>query len=607
MRKWWWTILWGLLCLAGFLPMESSAMRHPIPSLTRDSEKKDTLSTPLDHYAEGIRQLHILEDSTAAQQAFQRALLLDSEYGPAHYKLAEITLNDRGNDKALNHARRAYESDTANKFYLTLYARAQVLGRQLNEALKSFHRLTQIDRHNPDNYRMTALLEEQAGNRPAAIALLDSAEVLFGRNPLLGGLKRRMLLQDGQHERALTEALEQIESAPYEAENHLTLGDIYHHTGKDSLALSAYQRALELDSTHLETLLTLADFHNHRRDYGSYFEVMPLIFRHPDFPLQDKISSFNRYTSDIRFYREFFPQLGTLARTLILNYPKVPEVVELYTRYLIASGDVEQALSLYKLRLGDEPPRLEYYTMVVDMESYLDRPDSAEHYLRLAIERFPKNPALHLQRGHLATLHGNHFDEAEEAYQQALSLADNDSLRSQIWGYIGDSYQRRSQGDLVSFEELFEGPKPANKQWRKWLKRCYAAYDKALQLNRDNIYVLNNYAYFLSLEGRDLERALEMSSRVVALTDNEPTYLDTHAWVLYRLGRLDEAKKLLQQAVSLDGRRSPALQLHYGDVLAALGEYFMAEIYWKRALENGYNPAAIERRITELKQKKQTP
>lgn len=600
MRRGWLTISLLVLCLAGFRPTKGT-------EIAAAGIETDSLHSPLHLYTEGIRRLHIAEDTTAAREAFHRALEIDSSYAPAHYKLAEIDLMTQRDKEALPHARRAYEADSTNKFYLTLYARAQVLSMQLDGALKSFHRLIRIDRHNPDNYRLTALLEEQAGNRPAAIALLDSAEVLFGQNPLLGGVKRRMLMQDGQHERALREALEGIESAPYEAENHLVLGDIHLHTGKDSLARKAYYRALELDSMHLETLLTLGDFHNRRREYKPYFDITTRIFAHPDFPLSEKISIFNRFTADTRFYREFFPQLGMLARTLILGYPKEPEVVELYARYLIASGDLEQALALYKLRLGDEPPQLDYYTMVVDMESYLERPDSALSYLEKAISLFPRNPQLHIQQGHLASLHGPRYEEAEAAYRRALELADSDSLRSVVWGFIGDSYQRRSQEGVSSAEELFEHPETAGKAWRKWLKKCYKAYEKALVFDRDNISVLNNYAYFLSLEGRQLEQALEMSSRVVALAGNEPTYLDTHAWVLFRLGRLDEAKKLLQQAVSLDGRRSAALLLHYGDVLSALGEEFMAEIYWKRALESGCDPKAVEQRIDGLKNKHTKP
>ena len=131
------------------------------------------------------------------------------------------------------------------------------------------------------------------------------------------------------------------------------------------------------------------------------------------------------------------------------------------------------------------------------------------------------------------------------------------------------------------------------------MKRCYSAYERSLRYDPDNTMVLNNYAYFLSVEGRDLERALAMASRVVALEDDNPTYLDTHAWVLHKLGRTDEAKKIQQRAVVLDGQKSPSLLAHYGDILHALGEQFMAEIYWRQALEKGYDPALIEPRLKQ--------
>ena len=111
--------------------------------------------------------------------------------------------------------------------------------------------------------------------------------------------------------------------------------------------------------------------------------------------------------------------------------------------------------------------------------------------------------------------------------------------------------------------------------------------------------VLNNWAYFLALEGRDLERALAMSTRVQELTDKNPTYMDTQAWILFRMGRYEEARPILRQAIALDGHRSMELLVHYGDVLHALGEQYLAETYWKRALDKGYDKAEIERRLAQ--------
>jgi len=73
--------------------------------------------------------------------------------------------------------------------------------------------------------------------------------------------------------------------------------------------------------------------------------------------------------------------------------------------------------------------------------------------------------------------------------------------------------------------------------------------------------------------------------------------MDTYAWVLFKMGRLEEARKIQQRAVALDGQKSLELLVHYGDILNAEGKRFMAETYWKRALDKGYDKAQIEQRF----------
>lgn len=583
----------GAVLLSGFLPAGGAVVPPPV-------SEEDTLRSPLYAYTEGIKRLHVRRDSVGAREEFVRAVELDTNYAPAWYELASLTLPDDP-AKASEQARRACGLDTANRFYLTLYAQSLVMDRKIDPALAAYRKLIRLESRNPDNYRMAALLAQSAGRSDEALSVLDSAETMFGRNGILNAIKRHILIEQGQYDRALEEAKAMVEAVPYEAEGYQALGDIYLMTGADSLGLAALNRALEIDSTHIETLVSLADYYNGRREYGPYFAVSRRIFEHPALPLEEKVRIYKRYTGDLRFYREFYPQIGMLARTLAMLYPKDPAVVELYADHLIATGDVEQAGELYKMRLGDQPPQLDYYQMVIDIESYLQRPDSADRYLARAIELFPDRADLYIRRGHLAGGLQADYDRAEAYYRKGFELAESDSLRSAVWGFVGDLYQQRSQGDLGSAEEAFARRDNGRGTWRKWIKKCYAAYDKALRYDRDNVSVLNNYAYFLSLDGRDLNRALEMSSRAVALTDNNPTYLDTYAWVLFKLGRLEEAKRYLQQAVAFDGRKSPELLIHYGDVLAALGEKFMAETYWKKALENGYDPKEVELRIRRMK------
>ena len=113
--------------------------------------------------------------------------------------------------------------------------------------------------------------------------------------------------------------------------------------------------------------------------------------------------------------------------------------------------------------------------------------------------------------------------------------------------------------------------------------------------------VLNNYAYFLSLRDKDLNKALAMARKATSLEPNNATYVDTLAWVLHRLGENNEAKSVMSQALSLSAQRDASLLAHYGDILWSLGETFMADTYWKKAVSQGYDKDAMEEHIAEIK------
>ena len=61
----------------------------------------------------------------------------------------------------------------------------------------------------------------------------------------------------------------------------------------------------------------------------------------------------------------------------------------------------------------------------------------------------------------------------------------------------------------------------------------------------------------------------------------------------------------MRQALSLDRTESAALPLHYGDILYALGEKFMAETYWRKALDMGADKAQVEERLARLNEPEQ--
>lgn len=555
-------MLVALLC-CGFIPQHKAA---------RQAAPQKSVS---ELYAEAIKAVTIHKDTVGAIGAIEAVFQQDSNYAPALNLLSRIT---RVPKNAVEYAERAYLADTTNRYYLEDYGRALVQGGEYSKAVSVFGKIVQKSTE-PNDYRILAILLDGSRKTTEAIAVLDTAEVRFGRIPLLGRLRQYYLLKTGQTLAAEADAHKAIKEAPYLAENHISLAEIYSATRRDSLALASYQRAIAIDSLDVEPWLALAEFHQKRGNMVAYLTLLERIFGNEQLPLQGKIEEWKSLSNDMSSYRKFYPQYDALIKRLYIRHPESKEVATSYAQHLILSGEVEEALRLCKQLIDYKKPNIEEFTRVIEIENHLNRPDSVRHYTDVALALFPHNTDLLHLRGALA-LQRKEFDDAIVLYNEALKHADNDTLRSSLWGAIGDVEHQRNE-----------------------MKRCFKAYDKALRYHADNAMVLNNYAYFLSEDGKSLERALTMISRALALSQNNSTYLDTMAWVLYKLGRYDEAKKYMQQALSLDRQRSAELALHYGDILHALGEEFMAKTYWRKALERGADKEEIERRFLPEKGK----
>jgi len=581
-----------LALLCGLLPLQARADIPP-------RREADTTSA-LWHYTEGIKRRLIYNDTLGAMRLYARALERDSAFAPAHYELSQL-LVDRDHAEAVDHARAAYRTDSTNRWFLKTLVQALVSAGHIErpdrrgEVLALYRKLV-AEEKSPDNYRLMSLLYERAGQPAEAIATLDSAALLFGRIPYLERQKIRILLNSNRLDDALRMGEQLVEADPSDPEALMLLAELCGMTGRDSVARVHYRRALDLDRTNLRVLIAYSDYAINSRDFDTYFDLLTQIFYRKELPLEEKLRIFRRLTSDRKFYGERYTQLSGLADALVLTYPEEREVVELYRDHLLAGGRFEQVGAFFKRKLADEKPLLEDFMLVIELEDYLKRPDSVQLYLQRAIDRFPEEFTLRLLRGHVLTMNGR-AEEGIEAYREALPYASTDSLRSAVYASIGDGWQELARG-TGTVEQAVER---RDERWERYSPRCFDAYRMALKYNPDNVPVLNNFAYYLSLEGRQLKRAAKMSARAIELEPSNPTYIDTHAWVLYRLGRLEEAKKLMQQALSLDGQKSAELQIHYGDILAALGETFMAETYWKRALANGYDADAVERRLKGLK------
>lgn len=564
------SILAAALLLCGFSATPQQRGNAPAEGETSDSVRRVTL------YTDALKRLVIYGDTLGARESARRVLADYPDYAPALYLAARA---EDGNDRRLEMAEKAYRADPENKYYLEEFAQASLRAGRYIEAIDLYEELLKRDT-DPNNYRILAILYESNGQPLSAISTLDSAEVKTGRFPPLMQQRLRLYLSTMQFDLAEREANRMIEEAPYISDNYISLADVYAATGRDSLAIRAYSRALEVDSTSVRPWLALSDFYYRRNDIPAYLSAAGHLFDSPDIPLDYKTGLFKSLTNNISFYRKHFAQLNALAGKLFINYPHERSVIDLYVSHLIKSGQIEPALDICKQIAGSGDATADDYVNIIDMENFLERPDSAVLYTERGIVRFPDNMQIRMRRGYTLERQ-KRYAEAADAYRQMLDYADTDSLRSDLWGMIGNA--RYQSGDKSG---------------------CYRSFRKALGYFSDNATVLNNYAYFLSEDGRELDRAMEMATRANFLSENNPTFLDTLAWILYRMGRYDEAKRYMQQAISLDRSPSAELYIHYGDILYALGEDFMAQTYWRKALEQGYDSKKIEKRLEAQRERK---
>ena len=524
-------------------------------------------------YTEGVRVVALEDDPAKAFSYFEKVLEIDSLHAPTHHTIADILLQSDP-AKALRHSEVAYCADSTNLDYASLYGYALAHNNELTRARTVYEAIVAED-PNPSSYRFLARLYASSGMPHMAVTVLDSAEYKLGKVEELSRYKLELLVALKLYDRAIEEVSSMVANNPRNGGNYTMLAILYDNIKKDSLAEANYKKALEINPEETSTLFYLANFYKSRGFDEPFLGVVRTLFLSDELSIRDKVEMFDSSVIDNEeFYRKNFYTINSLISILNVKYPRVYEVSWRYADHLIRAGELERALEIYKEFAVDPTEPRDALHRVIDIEDYFGRRDSVMHYLDIAINRNPSDEDFYFRKGYELLKVGRE-KEAKSLFRKVVKFADSDEIRSVAYATLGDSESNP--------------------------KRSAKYYRKALEYNPQNARALNNWAYYMCEGGGDLEEALELSMAACELEPKNATYLDTKAWILFKLGRFSEAKKIMRQAISLDTSGDSTLLLHYGDILAAEGEVFMAELYYKRALEAGEEPAVIEERVEALK------
>jgi tetratricopeptide (TPR) repeat protein len=190
----------------------------------------------------------------------------------------------------------------------------------------------------------------------------------------------------------------------------------------------------------------------------------------------------------------------------------------------------------------------------------------------------------------------------DKEYQRSLDILDSleaDSLKQIEYYYTLkglSNYMLKQYGKAIdNYKKILEIDSSYNNYitltmlgevYSMMGKTDTALYYYNIQYNIDsnNVYLLNNYAYILSKEKKDLDRALAMSAKTLEVSPNNSAYLDTYGWIKYQMEDYDTALEYIKKAVDL-GDASAEVYEHLGDTYIKLGETAKAKEMYLKSLE----------------------
>ena len=419
------------------------------------------------------------------------------------------------------------------------------------------------------------------GDVEKALKTLDEIETVFGMTETIAIYRYNLLLQSGKQEEALA-SLEEYNSRYSSAYVLSILAEHEISTYNDSTALVYYDEALELAPDFSPALLGKAETLRMARKYNDYFNVLSTFVSNPSEPSKTKTDYLSAVMRgmDPKFVRAFSSQMDTVMTSLLEVHPSDSTVLNLAGLYYYSLDRQEQAEDCFRQNAQAHPASLSAAAGYVEYLMYAGRWEVLSVEGRKAYERFPEELGF-LEMASVGDYNLKDFHKVLEACDEVLKAAPADSSSTlRAWSTKGDVYHRIGE-----------------------VSKSYKAYEKALKVNPDYVYVLNNYAYYLSEDGRKLKKALEMSRKTIEAEPDNATYLDTYGWILHLLGRSEEAKTHFKRAMLYGGKDSPVIMDHYAEVLFAVGEYDKAMVYWNKALlnNNGRIPD-LEDRINLRKQ-----
>ncbi len=579
------TILSLILLVASFWPAaESYAQRHKKQQKPVRSEK--SIAQEAEYLFVEAEKLFILKNYAQATELFNKCLALEPENDVAYYKLAEINNTTEQFTEAEKYISKAINLNGENKYYYLLAVDIYTNLGDLPQAAAHYEQLLKMV---PDSdsylFSLTAVyLYMQDYDK--ALATYTRAEKAFGLTEEISYQKQKIFLQQNKLAEAIKESKRLIAKYPANTNYVLNLVEILASNNRYDEAIDELHQLLTNNPGYSLARLHLADIYWKQQKYEKFGQELKLAFDDQTLELNAKINTVMKYMAYLpdTHLNSLIPQLADI---LVSRHPDDRNAYlitgdvygTMLDKQLVPAGKIEnakiKAANAYASYVNLDPSNFNVWQNLLNLELQLNRQDSLIVHAERALELYPNQAWLYLING-IAQLNVNNTRQAALMLEMGRKRAgSNKGLLIMFYSYLGDVYN-----ELREYQKSDE------------------AYEAALELDPLNFTVLNNYSYYLSLRGENLEKARKMSTTLIRNNPDNNTYLDTYAWVHYALGDYEEANRVFEKIIA-SGVDEGVYYDHYGDTLYKLGKQNEAVKQWIKARELDKSIENIDQKISQ--------
>lgn len=560
-------------------------------------------------------RLEVEDKSDAAAELYRKAYEIDStyveaglQYGIRRYSMPQEDFsNPDERAKSRRMARKFIDAYPGDLFPNLFYANIMESSEELEEAIGVLERLNEANPGNTDVMQMLSSLYLDVNEPEKAVDMLDATARIDGEDAEYFLRKAGIKVALSDTVGALDVANKWIEKTPGDPSGIAFLARLQSYFGQQQDALENFKKAESMmePSTGGNIKLQMANYYNVLGDSVNFdaktYEA--LLCEDLDFGMKKDVLAY--------YLQNLIDENGDRSRgdklfgVLLTQYPHEPELLALASRYSASKKDYRKALEEIDYALDLDHSSNEYWDQALYYCMMADDYERGAEYFEKA-KQYIEEPAVSTfsLAGGMAMMAEKPV-EALKIYQEELDAyfpgqtidgeMNLDALRTYLTADKVDAL-------AILFQEIADAYFKLDDK-----EKSYKNYENSLRLNPNSALTLNNFAYHIVKDGKgftdaELEKADEMSKRALNLNPDQPTYLDTRAWVLFCKGEFKEAKEVQLKALELIPEESTAADNaefyeHLGDIYFMNKEPDSALEYWKKALEGNPEKELLQRKV----------